>query len=76
MKSESLFIDATFFFVSSAPVTVKAEEKVRADVSGGCVLAEREREEGELSPLRAELKVAQGRSSHPHGSISAPIPDA
>ena len=76
MKSESLFIDATFFFVSSAPVTVKAEEKVRVVASGGCVLAEREREVADLSPLRAYWKVAQGRSSHPQLSISAPIPDA
>ena len=46
-------MEATFFFVSGAPLTVKAVEKVRAVVSGGWVLAEREREVADLSPLRA-----------------------
>ena len=53
VKIGLLFIDATFFFVSAAPFTIKAEEKVRPVVSAGCVLADREREVADLSPLRA-----------------------
>ena len=49
-----VLMEATFFFVSAlSPVTLQAEEKVRAVVSGGWVFAEREREVADLSPLRA-----------------------